>query len=1291
MAAPVEEKSTNDECRLGESLDLDGTKVEDIVSEDVTIEDKIPETQDAHLQPIDDIMHNAEIETRNNLECPSEAGGEECLVLEVQGCTTMEAKAQVPAWRNVTSLHTEFTILLGKIAASPSSVETSEDIANLVQEFSDSVRGFHLWLAMAQDELTDGGLAGENVHEVDKQLVRMQAILQEGADRLDALSAAGGRLQAVADPGLASQLSQLLEHEGDELHELERNCQASLKATVVRVEQVKRFGDRVVAFEAWLAHAEKQLAECQQRADLVRLGEAENLRLAMEELCQDVDKHWPDLEEMSPEDEPQAAACQLRIRTNVLRHLTHQSRTRLSNLCPLATHFTKTRCDFYTFLEKQQCSLSDVDIIVGSRKELEERLKCSTMLVKQRAEGDDLLEATVGAGITTLEACGKQSRQELQNELHCLKSAWDEIATSALHCHSRLEWLLLHWQSYSERRDQILTFLTTQREQLTSLTEPQPNLQAKLEQLERCQSLLLGINSASKPLAWLIDKARELHDATEDASLQEDADGKLGEALHLTEAQYEERLEELKMAVDVHQRYEEAAKRMVTLTEEAHLGLLAQPKAEKLWLEELSEELQKVKAVGDKTLDEAGKLAERTCSHMAPEGQWELQAEVLGLQQAWLALWGSQNKESGGEAGESEVDETTVSWERFLDSLKHTATEKDAIVERVAACEQLDGDADVLQAWKMSKELESSLKSLTMELNGLKVQLQNLRTHDGPEIGKASQSLIILVADHLRLNRRVTLLRKEQETRLMALYKDSLRSFRLCLTDDHHPNMSDGEMLAASKSQLAQVCERGESYCATLTPEAAARVMAEISACHGDLENWKYKSLRSWACTEQDVMLECDAVSAYGVLDVDRGEGHMEENPEQRKEDVPERISSGSNNEVFHSDWSISAGAGSTAWQEGLGHDEGPDLQWSKRVERDQRTIKMLEIWLDQAEPALAESLCKQSDLSGKALAQQNIQVLWAEVVERGPAMARLLDGVQDHNDKGFMQHVHTLARRYQTLHHSLEDALPFTQRAAQDHRLFERSVNAFQQWLVNSRQRLQSLLSPSQSVRTFGAWEHELETLRALRGEKERQLLGLWTKGQVVEDSSDAEGAARVRRWLQDLQADWDAHWEVFALCQRHCSGLGRHGEMSQRITTKVNSRLLDIKLDSKEERIQAESQTLLAAEQGNVLLQRKERIQAESQTLLAAEQGNVLRQRKPEVSIVEPTNDSKQNRCCAYCCRVLRAAIPFLFLLLLLLCLMLLYWIPGIGNSHTCSLANNFARSFQLMLTYTNGPPPT
>uniref|UniRef100_A0A8C4R1M1 Nesprin-1 n=1 Tax=Eptatretus burgeri TaxID=7764 RepID=A0A8C4R1M1_EPTBU len=1135
MAAPVEVKSTKDECRLVESLDLDVTRVEDIICEDVTIEVKIPETQDAQLQPIDDIMHNVEIETLTNLECPSKAVGEECLVLEARGCTTVEAKVQVPAWRNVTSLHTEFTILLNKMAASPWSTETSEANSNLVQEFSDLVRGFHLWLAMARDEMADGGLAAGDVHEVDKQLVRRQTILQDGAARLDALSAAGGRLQAVTDPGLASQLSQLLEREGDELQELGRNCQASLKATVVRLEQVKRFGDRVVAFETWLAQAEKQLLEWQQSADLGRLEEAGNLRLAIEELCHDVDTHWPDLEKMSPENAPQSASCQLRVRTNKLRQSTHQSRTRLSELCPLAKNFTKTHRDFCTFLEKHRRSLSEVDIIVGSQNELEERLKCSTMLVNQRAEGDVFLKTTLEAGMATLEACGERSRQELQTELHCLKNVWDEAATAALHCHSRLEWLLLHWQSYSERRDQIFTFLTTQREQLTSLAEPQTNLQAKLEQLERCQSLLLGIRSASKPLAWLIEKARELHDATEDASLQEDADGKLGEALHLTEGQYEERLEELKMVVDVHQRYEEAAKRMVTLTEEAHLGLSAQPKVEKLQLEELSEELQKVKADGDKTLEDASKLAERTSSHMPPEGQWELEAEVLGLQQAWLALWGSQNKASRGAGlGEPEVDETTASWERFLDSLKQTATEKDAIIERVSACEQLHGDADVLQAWKMSKELESSLKSLKMELNGLKVQLQNLRKCDGPEIGKASQSLIILVADHLRLERRVTLLRKEQETRLMALYQDSLRSFRLCLTDDRHPHMSDGEMLAAAKGQLVQVCERGKSYCSMLTPEAASRVIAEISACHDDLENWQQKFPRGWARSEEEVMLVRDAVSAYGVIDVDRLEGHTEENPEQMKENIAESISTSSNNEEFYSDWSISSGAGSTAWQQGPGHGEGPDVQWNKRVERDQRTLKMLEIWLDRAEPALAESLCKQSDLSGKALAQQNIQVLWAEVVERGPAMARLLDGVQEHNDPVCTQHVHTLARRYQTLHHSLEDALPLTQRAAQDHRLFERSINAFQQWLVNSRQRLQSLLSPSQSARTFGAWEHELETLHALRGEKERQLLGLWTKGQVVEDSSDAEGAARVRRWLQDLQADWDAHWEVFALCQR-------------------------------------------------------------------------------------------------------------------------------------------------------------
>ncbi|KAL0967507.1 hypothetical protein UPYG_G00253120 [Umbra pygmaea] len=55
----------------------------------------------------------------------------------------------------------------------------------------------------------------------------------------------------------------------------------------------------------------------------------------------------------------------------------------------------------------------------------------------------------------------------------------------------------------------------------------------------------------------------------------------------------------------------------------------------------------------------------------------------------------------------------------------------------------------------------------------------------------------------------------------------------------------------------------------------------------------------------------------------------------------------------------------------------------------------------------------------------------------------------------------------------------------------------------------------------------------------------------------------------------------------------------------------------------------------------------------------------------------------------RVLRAAFPLHILLLLVLALACLVPLPE--NDHSCSMANNFARSFYPMLRYTNGPPPT
>lgn len=61
---------------------------------------------------------------------------------------------------------------------------------------------------------------------------------------------------------------------------------------------------------------------------------------------------------------------------------------------------------------------------------------------------------------------------------------------------------------------------------------------------------------------------------------------------------------------------------------------------------------------------------------------------------------------------------------------------------------------------------------------------------------------------------------------------------------------------------------------------------------------------------------------------------------------------------------------------------------------------------------------------------------------------------------------------------------------------------------------------------------------------------------------------------------------------------------------------------------------------------------------------------------------------RCQPFLLRVLRAALPLQLLLLLIVGLTCL--VPMTEQDYSCTLANNFARSFHPMLRYTNGPPP-
>uniref|UniRef100_A0AAY4B4D6 KASH domain-containing protein n=1 Tax=Denticeps clupeoides TaxID=299321 RepID=A0AAY4B4D6_9TELE len=78
---------------------------------------------------------------------------------------------------------------------------------------------------------------------------------------------------------------------------------------------------------------------------------------------------------------------------------------------------------------------------------------------------------------------------------------------------------------------------------------------------------------------------------------------------------------------------------------------------------------------------------------------------------------------------------------------------------------------------------------------------------------------------------------------------------------------------------------------------------------------------------------------------------------------------------------------------------------------------------------------------------------------------------------------------------------------------------------------------------------------------------------------------------------------------------------------------------------------------------------------------------QKRP--SLLSPEQKRDQTPRASFFHRVLRAAFPLHLLFLLLLVLTCL--VPLSEDDYSCTLSNNFARSFHPMLRYTNGPPPT
>ncbi|XP_010601301.1 nesprin-2 isoform X4 [Fukomys damarensis] len=212
---------------------------------------------------------------------------------------------------------------------------------------------------------------------------------------------------------------------------------------------------------------------------------------------------------------------------------------------------------------------------------------------------------------------------------------------------------------------------------------------------------------------------------------------------------------------------------------------------------------------------------------------------------------------------------------------------------------------------------------------------------------------------------------------------------------------------------------------------------------------------------------------------------------------------------------------------------------------------------------------------------------------------------------------------------------------------------------------------------------------------------------------------ASAEERRQKALLADPKADHQVLLRCQRKLMQLGKElaerqpqvnslREISASLLTKGNRadcaeaeekvHVIKKKLQQLREQVAQDLMSLQRSQTPDPALPDFDEVDAGDQPSVASmsapqaqlrAEGTMEDEDESDSRVSSPAGPSSSKPRRSFLSRVIRAALPLQLLLLLLLLLACL--LPASEEDYSCTQANNFARSFYPMLSYTNGPPPT
>ncbi|XP_063146356.1 nesprin-3 isoform X2 [Candoia aspera] len=496
----------------------------------------------------------------------------------------------------------------------------------------------------------------------------------------------------------------------------------------------------------------------------------------------------------------------------------------------------------------------------GPRSALEARLLDTEKICALEPEGRLKMDLVLMKADALLQCISEEQKHEILSRLKDVKAMWEETAIYITHCHSRIEWVWLHWSEYLKAQDEFYTWLHNMKVTLEPDIELQLGLKEKQWQLSHAQVLLKDVQNQSTLLQRLLEEAMSLYNRIGDASVDEDAQKKMKEEYEEIRNEAERRVVLLEKITREHERYKNNVDQfqlwLTQLTERLNCCLNQESELPAENRIKTLQDIAKDVRSGDRKLKHLEAQSIDVMQNTSPLGAEKMKAELEELKKILEKLKLVSVEEEDKLLKNLQSENTYHTQARLLEAeVQEFRKSLQRLGNNLEKDDTMRSDEDLISLWRQYMARKATLTAEESKVERLKIQLKELFKFS-QDLQPLSESVIHAIREYQSLKGKMFKMSTETETELRQRFQNPLREFqlwkpsaqRLLDTTAHvsDPALTDAFLhqieifLAESshiKEQLLKVQLKKDFLSNIFKEERAKLLLVEVSDATKELEN----------------------------------------------------------------------------------------------------------------------------------------------------------------------------------------------------------------------------------------------------------------------------------------------------------------------------------------------------------------------------------------------------------------------------------------------------------------------